>query len=424
MNANYRTTRLSNGIVLATAEMPYMQSVACGVWCTAGSRHETPALNGIAHLVEHLLFKGTPSRDSFDISREVESLGASLDAFTTEDHTCFSVRGPAETFARLAVVLADLYQHPTIDPAELEREREVVLEEIAMYRDNPAQHVEDLLGLAAWPNHPLGMPITGSEDSVAQISRGDVFAFHQGFYTGSNTFVTVAGAIRHEEAVDTLAPLFADLPAGEPADFLPIPTLMRFNGPRRVEELRGIEQSHLCIGFHSASRHDAMRFPLRLLSVLLGENMSSRLFQVLREEQGLCYSISSDVLALEETGLLSIYAGLDSEEVPRALELVERCLRDFTEQTVTPEALRDAQTYAIGQSRLALESVAQQMLWCGECLLAHQRIVEPAETVAALEAVRPEEVREAAQAVFHQDHAALAYIGSEIPEFALDGFLA
>ena len=177
MNVTYHTTALKNGATIATAEMPHMESACLGVWAGVGSRNEPPNLNGIAHFVEHLLFKGTPSRDAYQISREIEGMGASIDAFTTEDHTCFYTRGPAETLPGMADVLLDMICHPNCDPVEIEREREVILDEIHMYCDNPAQHVEDLLGAAAWPDHPLGRPITGTIDSVAQINRGDLFGF-------------------------------------------------------------------------------------------------------------------------------------------------------------------------------------------------------------------------------------------------------
>jgi predicted Zn-dependent peptidase len=422
-NARYEVTTLANGLTVATAEMPHMESACVGLWALTGSRHEEPRRNGIAHFVEHLLFKGTPTRTAYDISREIEGIGASLDAFTTEDHTCYYTRGPAETMPRMAEVLVDLYTNATLDPQEIEREREVVLEEISMYRDNPSQHVEDLLAAAAWPEHPLGLPITGSEASVSRIRRGDLFAYHRERYSGENTILTVSGRVTHAQVLDLMGADLEALPRGKPVPYEPVPNFLRQSGPRRMEEARDVEQAHLCIGFHTFGRHDTRRYALRLLNVLLGENMSSRLFQVLREESGLCYSVSSDAVTLEDTGLLSLYAGLDVDNVPRALELVAACLRDFTRKPVTRDLLGQALAYTVGQNRLSLEGSLSQMMWIGESLLSYQTIVEPAETFRRLGQVTAEEVREVAQNLFRPEGTAIAFIGSEIPELALNGFL-
>lgn len=424
MNATYQVSRLPNGVTIATASMPQMESVCCGLWSMAGSRHEKLEQNGIAHFVEHLLFKGTPTRDPYAITREIEGLGASIDAFTTEDHTCYYCRGPAETYPMMADVLVDIFAHPIFDPAEIEREREVVLDEIAMYRENPSQHVEDLLGLAAWPDHPLGMPISGSESTLKAMRRGDLFRFHQTHYAGSTTIATVAGRISHEEALDELAERLAELPAGAPSAFEPVPAALAGSGPRHCQEIRDLEQAHLCIGFHTPGRLHPDRFPLKLLNVLLGENMSSRLFQVLREEHGLCYSILSDIVHLHETGLLSIYTGLDVESVPEALELTANCLKEFATVPVSLDRIQRAVNYSVGQARLGLENSLQQMMWLGESLIAHGQVIDPAETFSELRKVSAEDVQRVAHATFQQKRSAIAYIGSESPEFALGQFLA
>ncbi|MFT5466868.1 MAG: putative Zn-dependent peptidase [Verrucomicrobiales bacterium] len=422
-SASYQTTRLLNGVTIATAEMPHMESVCVGAWVGVGSRFESPAMNGIAHFVEHLVFKGTPTRDATQISREIEELGASVGAFTTEDHTCFFTRGLTENLGELTEVLLDIVCRPTFDPAEIEREREVILEEISMYRDTPSQHVEDLLGEAAWPDHALGRPITGTHVSVAQINRGDLFSFHQTRYTGSNLIITASGKVNHDEFVRLVEPAASALEKGERATYHRVPTPMSESGPRRCDEVRDIEQSHLCIGFHACSRNDPERHALKVLSVLLGENMSSRLYQVLREEHGLCYSIYSDALPLDDTGLLSIYAGLDLDNIPQALDLIAGVLKEFAENSIDSKMIESAVNYVVGQSRLSLEGTEQQMTWCGESLLAHNRVVEPIEAFERLRNVTAADVKSLAQRVFHPSRTAVGYIGPEIPEFALDGFL-
>jgi len=174
---------------------------------------------------------------------------------------------------------------------------------------------------------PMGLPITGTEASVKRIKRGDIFAYHRQRYSGVNTIVTVSGRIEHAAVVDLIAPLLQSMIPGEPIPFAPVPPHMAQSGPRRMDETRDVEQAHVCIGFHTFGRHDSRRYALKLLNVLLGENMSSRLFQLLREESGLCYSVSSDAVTLEDCGLFSLYVGLDVDNVPRALELTAGCLR-------------------------------------------------------------------------------------------------
>jgi len=422
--ADYNVTTLENGVVVVTAEMPHMESVCLGLWAGIGSRHEPPKLNGIAHFVEHLLFKGTPSLTGKQISREIEGIGASLEAFTTQDHTCYFAHGPREGLNTMASVLLDMFLHPTFDPTEIEREREVILEEIAMYRDTPSQHVEDLLSSAAWPDHALGRPITGAETSISGIRRGDLFNFHQTRYTGHNIVVTASGNLKHDELLGLIRAELETLPSGEKITFHRVPKFMSESGPRRCEESRDVEQSHLCIGFHACGRNDSERFALRILNVLLGGNMSSQLFQRLREENGLCYNVSSDFEAYDETGLLSIYAGMDLSSVPQALEIVESTLRSFTQELVPDEQIRQAVTYLIGQGRVALESTREQMFWCGESMLAHGRVVEPIEAFERLQQVDAASVRRVAERVFSPSRTAIAYIGTESPELAFDAFLA
>ncbi|MEM7015089.1 MAG: pitrilysin family protein, partial [Verrucomicrobiota bacterium] len=333
-------------------------------------------------------------------------------------------QGLSEDLPKLTEVLLDMVCRPSFDPNEIERERVVILEEIAMYRDNPAQHVEDLLGEAAWPDTSLGRPITGSDITVSQINRGDLFSFHQTRYCGQNLIISASGNVEHEEFVKLVTEAVGEMPEGTSATYHRVPKPLRESGPRRCDELRDIEQSHLCIGFHTCSRNDPERFALRLLNVLLGQNMSSRLFQVLREQHGLCYSVYSDAHTLDDTGLLSITTGLDVDHVPQALDLITKILEEFTETLVNQEQLGAAMNYTTGQTRLALENVEQQMMWTAESLLFFNRIVEPIESFERLRSVKPSDIRSLAQRVFQASTSAVGYIGPEIPEFALDGFLS
>ncbi len=403
--------RFPNGIRLATVEMPYMDSVGVGIWTEAGSRHERPVEHGMAHFVEHLLFKGTPHRSAAEISRQVERLGASLDAFTVEDHTCYHARCPAEGFLTLLDVMSDLYQHPVFDPRELESEKRVIREEIAMVRDQPSQLLEDLASEAAWGReHPLGRSITGTARSLQSFSRDRVFDFHKRCYRGRQTVIAVAGKIDHASAVDAVGERFSSMAAGASLEMEPAPK----KGCGGVyEEMDDLEQCHLSVAFRAADRNDPDRFSQKILNVILGENMSSRLFQALREEQGLCYEVQSDTVCFADAGLLQIYLALDPDNLGRALHMVSSILDGLCEGAITAEEVSEAVAYAVGQSRLHLESVAAQVMWSGECLLSFDDWISPEEVYDRLSRVTPAAVVDSARRVILRGEMSLALIGPE-----------
>ncbi len=400
--ATYHLSRLPNGLHIATAEMPHMESVAVGLWAAVGSRHEPARLNGAAHFLEHMLFKGTAQRSARAISRAVEGLGGYLNAFTSEDHTCYYAKASAEHLRALGDVLTDMYRHSRLQPAEFERERSVIREEILMVADQPSQLIEDLLAAAVWPGHPLGRPLSGTLQSVAALERARLIDFWRAGYHARTTVLAVAGRVEHAQVMRTLAPLLESMPTGRAPRFV---RWADVSDRRRVAldvrlERRDSEQTQLALGFPAPGRHDPRRFAVRVLSAILGENMGSRLFQSLRERRGLCYSVNSATDALAETGLFSISAGLDAENILPALGLIRRELRTLCAQPVRPRELRQAQDYLLGQHRLGLESTTSQMTWLGESLLGYGRIVDPDEPRRALEAVTAQDVQAAAQDCF------------------------
>ena len=419
MSVRTQLSTLPNGVRVATTEMPHMQSVAIGFWTATGSRHEPDEWGGVAHFIEHLLFKGTPERSAEEISRQVERLGGSIDAFTTEDHTAYQVKGPADQLEPLLDVLSDFYQHPVFDPAELENERSVIHEEIAMVRDQPGQWLEDLTSAAAWPDHPLGRPITGTSTSLDRLDRESVKRFFEATYTPDRTVVSVAGRVSHEEVLSLLESRLIDLPGSDPLPERgePVPVAGFTFGARE-----DLEQAHLAVGFHACGRHDEERYAQKLLNVLLGENMSSRLFQEIREREALCYEIQSDVMAFEDVGLLHVYVALDPEEVDRVLSLVRRILAGFVDRPPSEEELAEAKSYVIGQSRIAFENTATQMMWSGECLLSFDSLVDPETVHQRLQAVTPEEIQALAGRLIRRDRLVLAAVGPSSLRPALEAW--
>ncbi len=406
----YHLTTLPNGLRVATAEMPHMASVCVGLWAAVGGRHENARLNGAAHFLEHLLFKGTKRRTARRITGEVEAVGGYLDAFTAEDHTCYFAKAEAGRLARLGDVLADLYQHSRLPAAEVERERGVIREEILMYQDQPAQVADELLAAMIWDGHPLGRPLTGTLATVSALSRGELLEFWRTNYHARSTVLSVAGRVTHAQVMDAVAPAFAALPAGR------TPRFSRWRAtdgqPRAVVDRRDDnEQAQLVLGFLAPGRRDPARFAVRVLSALLGEKMDSRLFQSLRERRGLCYSVQSEASTLADTGLLTISAGLDAKNLPGALALIRKEIDALCDAPVSAREIRETRDYLVGQHRLGMESTTNQMMWLGESLLGHDRIVAPAEVEQAILEVTPDAVREAARTSLRDGFRALVAVG-------------
>ncbi len=417
-----RLHRLDNGIRLATVSMPHMASVAFGLWTDAGSRHETAGEHGMAHFVEHMLFKGTPSRSAEEISRHIESLGASIDAFTVEDHTAYQVKGPAEHFERLFDVLADLYSNPVLDPEEIESEKAVIHEEIAMVRDQPSQYLDDLISEAVWgPGHPLGRSITGTEESLETFKRGDIFDFHQRAYCGANTVISVAGNIEHEAVHEIVSRRVAAMPKGATIPYLPGSTSP---DRHRYAEEDGQEQSHLALSFRNVDRYDKSRYAHKLLNVILGENMSSRLFQTIREQKGLCYEVQSDLVSFSDAGLLQIYLALSPGNLAEALEGISDILTDLRENGVSDQELEESKAYIVGQNRISLENTSSQMMWAGETMLFFDDWIDPEESHRHIEEVTSEEIRAAASLAFDVGTLCSALIGPTASQDVLGEWLS
>ncbi len=416
-----RITRLDNGIRLATVAMPHMASVAVGLWTNAGSRHEAAREHGMAHFVEHMLFKGTPSRSASEISRHIESLGASIDAYTVEDHTAYQLKGPAERFERLFEVASDLYRNPNCDSADIESEKLVIREEIAMVRDQPSQYLEDLISEAVWgSDHPLGRSITGTEESLDGFVRSGVHEFHKRAYSGGNTVVSVAGRIDHDEVIDIIHNRMSDLPKGSAIPFLAAGSPEK---DHRFHEEDSKEQAHLALSFRNVDRHDDSRFAHKLLNVVLGENMSSRLFQTIREKMGLCYEVQSDLVSFADSGLLQIYLALSPGNLGEALDGISGILEDIRENGVSDEELEEAKAFLVGQNRISLENTSAQMMWAGETLLFFDDYVDPEECHRRIEEVTPADIRVAARKAFDIDSRCTALIGPESSREVLSEWL-
>lgn len=404
----YQFSRLKNGLTVATAEMPHMTSVSLGIWVGVGGRYEPAEINGASHFIEHMLFKGTRQRSAKEISQSVEGIGGYLNAFTGEESTCLYSKACHQRFEDLLEVLMDMFLHSTFDKHEIEKERGVIKEELAMYLDQPHQHVQELLNETLWPDHALGRPLTGSEKTIDSLARSALLDYQRENYTAATTLVIAAGNLRHEKVVKAVARYANEFHPGKRPRFVPVDE--RQQEPRLRLFTKDTAQMQIAIGIRTCSRHDERRFALRLLNTLLGDNMSSRLFQVLREDCGLAYSIHSGLSYFDDAGILIISAGLDTDKLPKALKLIVREVRRFCDTVPTAKELREARDYLIGQIDLSLESTESQMMWLGDQLLGYGKIIRPAEVKRRLCDVKAAQVRNVAREFFRPDRLSMAVV--------------
>lgn len=404
----YQISRLFNGLTIATAEMPHMTSVSVGLWVGIGSRYEPAELNGVCHFIEHLLFKGTKRRTAKEISEAVEGIGGYLNAFTSEEATCFHARACHDRFADLLDVLMDMLHNSTFNPTEIAKERQVIKEEIAMYLDEPHHLVQELLNTTIWPGHPLGRPITGTNETLDGLDRNTLLAYLRNNYIANRTVLVASGKIKHRQVIKAAtryARHFQNGPLPKSA-----PAQDGQNTPRLKLFTKDTEQTQLALGIRTCSRHDERRFPLRLLNTILGENMSSRLFQIIREDRGLAYSIYSSPSFFEDTGDLVVSAGLDTDNLPKTLRLIVRELQRLTETPPSTAELRRARDYVVGQIDLGQESTENQMNWIGEQLLGYGRIFSPNDVKRRLREVTPGQIRAVARDFFRPERLNLALV--------------
>lgn len=406
----YEVHRFDNGLLVATASMPHMASVSVGLWVGVGGRFESAQFNGASHFIEHMLFKGTERRNARQISQAVEGIGGHLNAFTGEENTCFYAKARAEHFEHVLGVLADMFLHSRFEPDEIEKEREVIKEESAMYLDQPQHLVQDLLNEAMWPDHPLGRSLTGTDKSLDALGRKQLLQFRANNYVAPAVVIAVAGNIEHERVLRSIKPLLPGISQGKRPNFLLAQDAQTAPQVRLIT--KQTSQLQLALGLRVCSRHDDKRFSLRVLNTMLGENASSRLFQVLREEHGIAYSIHSSVSHFDDVGCLSISAGLDSSELPKTLQLIMKELRRFVDDAPNAQELRQARDYLIGQMEIALESTDNQMMWLGEQLLEYGRVIPAEEIKRRVLQVHPSDVRKVAREFFRPEFMTAAIVSS------------
>ncbi|MEJ2670717.1 MAG: pitrilysin family protein [Deltaproteobacteria bacterium] len=403
----YQKTVLSNGLRIVTEEFPYFHSVAVGVWLNVGSRDETAAENGLSHFLEHMVFKGAADRSVLDIAREIDQLGGQVNAFTTKEQTCFHGRVLAEHLPRLVDLLGDLVLRAHLAAPDLERERQVILEEIYAQDDSPEELVHVHFARNFWRDQAFGWPILGDAEHIARVKREDLLAYRAQVYRPADTVVAAAGQIRHEALVDLVTAGFQDFSNGAPAR----PRLGPDTCPGSYALTRDLEQVNLVLGGPGVAAGDPRRYAATMLQLILGGNMSSRLFQVIREQLGLAYAIQSYLQFFSDAGLLGLTAGVSPGNLEAVMAAIRRELQKLQAQPVAPAELSAAQEHLQGSIMLSAEDCEHLMLRLAKNELNFGHHISLEEVIAGMMQVTAADVLEAARDLLRPEAWGVALLG-------------
>ena len=407
-----QSTKLPNGIAVLSEHMPGLRSVTAGIWVRRGSRHESPELNGICHFIEHAVFKGTQRRSARDIAVETDRLGGHLDAYTTHEMTGFATKVADTSLSQAIDLLADLVSHPRFDQVDLEREQKVILEEMIMVEDTPDELLGELFNAAYFPNHALGRPIEGTPETVSRFDHKITLAFHAQEFSHRNLVVAAAGNVEHSRLIDLVGTAF-DGCAGSPEP-VPQPILARPQpaAPIMVEQKGELEQAHLIIAAPWPAALDENRYAASLLASIIGGGTSSRLWQKIREERGLAYSVSAGGSAFSDVGVFTVYAGTSPEQLNEVVDLSVHELRQVVKESVSEEELRIAKDQAVSSILLGLESSSARASTLARQEIIHGRRISPDEVVEKIRRITPAELTAVAQQYFQSDTLALGALGN------------
>ena len=402
-----KETVLESGTRIVTESIPEFRSCTLGAWVSTGSRYESEEDAGLAHFLEHLLFKGTKTRSAYDIAKEMDSIGGQLNAFTDKETTCFYARVLDQHIGRAADILFDMLKNSLLDPAEVEREKGVIIEEIKMFEDSPDDQSLHRFQRSIWGTHPLGRPVIGYKEVVEKMTSERLSAYLRDRYGAANLMVAAAGRVEHDAFVAKVSEALEDYPTGD------------FNGqrgqPKAVKQdlvfQKDCEQTYLCYGGPGLSAVDPRRYSFLVLDAVLGGSMSSRLFQEIREARGLAYSVGTFLHSYLDCGAFGIYAGTGSQSLEELLEVADGILKDTISNGLSSEELARSKELLKGNLALGLESTSSRMLRMARSHLVHGRMIEVEEVIRAVERTTHQEVRELAAEFLDPSGFSLSVLG-------------
>jgi predicted Zn-dependent peptidase len=398
---------LDTGLRLITETMPHVRSVSIGVWLTRGSRHEIETRGGIAHFVEHMLFKGTDTRSAEDIAQEIDSIGGQLDAFTAKEYASYYIKVLDEHLSMAVDLLADIVMRPRFEGDDLEKEKKVILEEIKMVEDTPDDLVHELFTQHFWEGHALGRPILGSKETVESFTPAILREYFGTTYVAPNLIVAAAGNVEHAQVRELVSRAFTSLPTSAAPYDDAVPRVV----PQVLVRTKELEQSHVCLGTNSYPQNHPDRYVGYIMNTVLGGSMSSRLFQNVREKRGLAYAVFSGLSAYRDAGNLTIYAGCANEAVPEVVDVCVEELKGLKQSPVPPPELRRAKDHLKGSLMLSLENTASRMSHLARQEIYFERHFGLDETLAGVERVTSEDVLRVAADLFSDGSLAATVVG-------------
>lgn len=405
----YQKEHLVNGLRIVTEEIPYVNSVSIGIWVKAGSRYESNENNGVSHFIEHLLFKGTKKRTAKEIAAAIDKIGGQLNAFTSKESTCFYAKVLDTHFDIALDVLADMYFNSSFLPEDIEKEKGVVMEEIGMYEDSPEDLVHDLFSQAVWSGNPLGMSILGTEQSLNNLTRENIVQYFKENYIPQNTVISVVGNFKHSDVVNKIREYFEVAEKGEKR-------ILQAKKPSFVPEFmlksKNTEQVHICIGFNGIDMKSRYFYPMLVFNNVFGGSMSSRLFQKIREDRGLTYSVFSYPSSFEDCGLFSIYAGAKPAQLKNVSGLIMEEIHELKKNGISEEELYDSKEQLKGSYTLGLESTSGRMISIGKSELLLERIYSPTEILEKIDNVDMDSVNKVIETILDTDNVGAAVIGN------------
>ncbi|MCU0560612.1 MAG: insulinase family protein [Desulfobacterales bacterium] len=407
MTAALCKTVLANGVRIVSLPMAHTRAVSLGVWVNAGARDEADPENGLSHFIEHMIFKGTQKRSAFQIAKEFDAIGGHTNAFTTMEHTCYHAKVLDTQIDTMVEILSDIFLNSIFDPREVERERPVILQEIGMVEDSPDELIHTLACRSFWGDNPLGRSILGTRETVGQFSAETIRGFFRRLYQPARIVVAAAGNVAHQRLVDLVGPAFESVRSrsGFP------PRIAPACRPQVTIHRRELEQVHICLGTAGLSMVDPQRYALSLLSTILGGNMSSRLFQEVREKRGLAYAVYSFSAAYTDTGMFGACLAVGPEQAVPAVELVAAELARIANAPVDPAELSGALEYTKGNLLLSSENADNQMMRVAQNELFFEADIPLEEVIACLESVTREEIQQLAQSLLGAGRTMLTLLG-------------
>ena len=419
MKKTVNKTTLKNGVRILTKKMPHARSVSMGVWVNVGARDESEKENGLSHLIEHMIFKGTKKRTAFQIAKQFDALGCNTNAFTGYENTCYHARVMDSHLETVVDILSDIFLNSVFDEKELEKERPVIFQEIGMVEDSPEEYVHVLSSTAFWGDNPLGRSVLGTKENILGFTADDIKNFFKLFYQPDRIIISIAGNLSHDKTVDLIGPNFESV---KPGNSFP-ERITPFAHSAVNMNHRDSEQVHICLGTKGISITDTRRFAFSILNTVFGGNMSSRLFQNLREQRGLAYSVYSFMSSYVDTGMAGAYAGVDPGKAKESIKLILKEMNQIKEKRINKSELRDAKEYIKGNLFLASESIDNQMVRLALSEINFNKHIPLETVVEKVELVTADDVLELTKMLFQPEHMSLTLLGPIVDKESFENIL-